>query len=100
MNGLPQLPDKERIRLYGPKFLRLTQKYSNEKLENYEGTEAIHSVQYKTQTPEMDLEGFFGNGDFGDYENDGEDDGETSRYFGGDKGRSRSAQNFSARSMS
>ncbi|EWC46733.1 hypothetical protein DRE_03978 [Drechslerella stenobrocha 248] len=86
MMRMTQLADKDRIRLYGSKFLPVLQKYGNEKLENYEGT------QY---TPGGNS--FIEEDDAEDESGEEDDDGdERSRYFGS-AGHSQSAMDFSAR---
>ncbi|KAF3902423.1 hypothetical protein ABW21_db0200050 [Orbilia brochopaga] len=96
MLALPQLGDKDRIRLYGSKFLPMTQKYSNEKLENYEGTQynPDNSGGLGTQNPEM--LGFLPEDFDEDYE-DEDEEGERSRFFSNTAGQSQSAMDFSAR---
>ncbi|KAF3921992.1 hypothetical protein ABW20_dc0104710 [Dactylellina cionopaga] len=92
--ALPQLTDKERVRLYGSKFLPITQKYSNEKLENYEGTQ--FNKEHDTQPPGM--EGFREEDFDEDFEDeDGDEDGEQSRYFSNTGGNSQGGLDFGAR---
>ncbi|KAF3936941.1 hypothetical protein ABW19_dt0207577 [Dactylella cylindrospora] len=92
MVAMPELQDKERVRLYASKFLRICQGYSNEKLENYEGTQF-------TQNPGTQVAGLYGfNEDDFDEDYEDEDDGGdgeiASKYFGA---ASQGAMDFSAR---
>ncbi|EPS44216.1 hypothetical protein H072_1750 [Dactylellina haptotyla CBS 200.50] len=89
--NIPQLVDKDRIRLYGSKFLPVTQKYSNEKLENYEGTQFTQGAD----TQITGMEGFKEE-DFDDDFEDEEDDGEQSKYFS-NTGQSQGVSDFGAR---
>ncbi|KAK6520890.1 ATP-dependent DNA helicase sgs1 [Arthrobotrys conoides] len=92
--AISEIRDKERIRLYGPKFLPITQKYNNEKLENYEGTQYTHGGETQTHLPGVD--GFL-EADFDDDYVDEDEDGEESRYFSNNAGKSQAASDFSAR---
>ncbi|KAK6351387.1 ATP-dependent DNA helicase sgs1 [Orbilia javanica] len=93
--AIPQIQDKERIRLYGSKFLPITQKYNNEKLENYEGTQFNHGGETQTHLPGID--GFLEEDFDDDYEEEEDDDGEESRYFSNTAGKSQVASDFRAR---
>ncbi|RVD88738.1 uncharacterized protein DFL_002912 [Arthrobotrys flagrans] len=92
--AISQIQDKERIRLYGSKFLPIMQKYNNEKLENYEGTQFTHGGEAQTHLPGID--GFLEE-DFDDDYDDEDNDGEESRYFSNTAGKSQAASDFSAR---
>ncbi|KAF3907754.1 hypothetical protein AA313_de0209523 [Arthrobotrys entomopaga] len=107
---IPQLQDKERVRLYGSKFLPFTQKYSNEKLENYEGTPFYGSTETqegKTQMPRS-MEGFreedfdsdfvdVNEGENGEEEEEEDEDGEQSKYFSNNANQNQNFSDFSAR---
>ncbi|KAF3283523.1 ATP-dependent DNA helicase sgs1 [Orbilia oligospora] len=94
--AISHIQDKERIRLYGPKFLPITQKYNNEKLENYEGTQYTHGGETQTHLPGID--GFLEEDFDEDYvDDDDDDDGEESRYFSNTAEKSQAASDFSAR---
>lgn len=83
---MPQLQDKERVNLHGPRFIRLLQKYANEKLDNYEGTQ--FNQENNPPPPQSANEDDYGLNDASDddYNNwevaEEEDLGETSKFFG------------------
>lgn len=91
---MPEIQDKERIRLYGSKFLPISQKYSNEKLENYEGTHFTQAANSQLPGVEGFREDDFDE-DFEDEEDEEEEQGSTSHYFNGEQ--SQSAKAFAAR---